>query len=266
MPQTSPDISPLLAHVVPYTLVMFRIAGVFIMAPLLTSVVVPARYKALLILMLSAAVYPLVNQGLAIPAGVDLLGLVPLIVGESLIGFAIGGIAAIPLLSLEIGGVLMGQSMGFGLARVYNPEADFDTDILGQLLFYVGAGIFVAFGGLELLVGGVIRSFSHVPIGGFRAAMTPLDLLVNVMSSGFELAIRVAAPVTAIVLLLVIVFGVVGKTMPQINIMSVGFAIKILAGLTMLAMAIYAMRDAIGDEASGGVDRVLAWVSSLSAE
>src|SRR5882724_6848864 len=212
------DIQPLLDHAIPWMLVMFRLAGVFFMAPVLTSVNIPRVYKALLIIMLSAAVYPIVRPTLTGPIRIDLWGLVPLIVGESLIGLAMGAVAAIPLMSLEMSGVMMGQSMGMGLARVYNPEADFDADVIGQFLYYIGAGIFIAMGGLELLMGGIIESFRHVPLGGFSAQRAPLDLLAGTLASGFELAIRVAAPVTGIVLLLVIVFGVVGKTMPQVNI------------------------------------------------
>jgi flagellar biosynthetic protein FliR len=257
------DIQPLLSHVVPWVLVMFRLAGVFFMAPVLTSVNIPRQHKALLVVMLSAAVFPIVRTSLTGPVRVDLWGLIPLIVSESLIGLAMGAIASIPLLSLEMSGVLMGQSMGLGLAKIYNPEADFEADVLGQFLYYIGAGIFVALGGLERLMGGIIESFSRVPLGGFATDRAPLDLLTGTLASGFELAIRVAAPVTGIVLLLVIVIGVMGKTMPQINIMSVGFAVKIIAGMAMLTVALYAVGHAVGDEIVAALGGVLRWVRTL---
>jgi flagellar biosynthetic protein FliR len=242
---------------------MFRLAGVFFMAPVLTSVNIPRQYKALFIVMLSAAVYPMVHTTPLGPLRVDVWGLIPMIVGESLIGLVIGAIAALPLLSLEMSGVMMGQSMGLGLARVYNPESDIDADVLGQFIYYIGAGIFIALGGLERLVGGVVESFSRVPLGGFATGKPPLDLFVGTLASGFELAIRVAAPVTGIVLLLIIVIGVMGKTMPQINIMSVGFAVKIIAGLAMLTLALYAVGHAVGDEVVSALEASLRWVRTL---
>ncbi|HYE62865.1 MAG TPA: flagellar biosynthetic protein FliR [Phycisphaerales bacterium] len=260
----SQDINPLLARVVPYTLVAFRLAGVFVMAPLLVNIMIPRRFKALLVLMLAAAIFPIVSPSLTMAeVPTDLFGLVPLIVTESLVGVAIGGIAAIPLLSLEMSGIIAGQNMGMGLAKVYNPDADFETDILGQLIYYIGAGIFVAAGGLERLFCGVIDSFKNVPLGGFQVSQTPLDLFVGTLSSGFELAIRVSAPVTAIILLIIVVLGVVGKTMPQLNVLSVGFAIKIVAGLLMLTFALYAIRDAVGDEIMRVLSDIRGWVASL---
>jgi flagellar biosynthesis protein FliR len=186
-----------------------------------------------------------------------------MVVTEALVGLAMGAIASLPMLSLEMSGVMMGQSMGLGLARVYNPDSDIDADVTGQFLYYIGAGIFIAMGGLEQLMGGVIESFARVPLGGFEVGKAPLDLLTGTLTSGFDLAIRVAAPVTGIVLLLVIVIGVMGKTMPQINVMSVGFAVKIIAGLAMLTLALYAVGNAVGDDVAATLTNVLRWVRGL---
>ena len=46
---------------------------------------------------------------------------------------------------------------------------------------------------------------------------------------------------------MVILLGVVGKTMPQINIMTIGFTLKILVGLSALTLAIYAVANASGE-------------------
>ncbi len=261
---TQANVTGLLAHVVPYCLVTFRLLGLFVMAPLLTNIMIPRRFKVMIAMMLAAAIYPTVQPALTVlPGRLDMLGLLPLVVMELLIGLSMGVLAALPLMSLEMSGIIMGQSMGLGLAKVYNPEADFDADMLGQMLYYIGAGIFISCNGLEMLFGGLIESFHHVPLGGLGVAQTPLGLLVGVLSSGFELAIRVSAPVTGIVLLLIVVFGIVGKTLPQVNIMSVGFAIKILAGLAMLVAAIYAVREAVGQEVTHALEETLHWVRGL---
>lgn len=261
--ETPAALAPLLSHVIPFTLVLFRLAGVFLMAPILTSTMIPMKFRALLATTLAAAAYPLVAPALQAPAEIDVFGLLPLIACEALIGLCVGVLASIPLLSLELSGVMMGQSIGFGLARVYNPESDIDADLLGQLLLMVATGAFVAMGGLESLFGGVVRSFERVPIGSVGAGQTPLDLFLGVLGSGCDLGLRVAMPVVGCTLLLVIVLGVVGKTMPQINIMSVGFGIKIFAGLCVLAIAMVAIREAVGEATDDAIDRALAWVHSL---
>ncbi|CAG0999742.1 Flagellar biosynthetic protein FliR [Phycisphaerales bacterium] len=261
--ETTDSLSVLIAHVIPFTLVLFRLAGVFLMAPILTSTMIPTKFRALLATVLAVAAYPMVAPVLTAPAEIDLFGLLPLIACEAMIGLCVGALAAIPLLSLELSGVMMGQSIGFGLARVYNPESDVDTDLLGQLLLMVATGVFVAVGGIESLFGGIVRSFERVPVGSVGAGQAPLDLFLGVLASGCDLGLRVAMPVVGSTLLLVIVLGVVGKTMPQINIMTVGFAIKIFAGLCVLALAMVAVREIVGTATDDAIDRSLAWLQSL---
>ncbi len=253
----------LLGHVIPFTLVLFRMAGVFVMAPMLSSSMIPVRAKALLATTLALATYAGVGGEVRAPAEVDVLGLVPLVIGEILIGLTIGAIASIPLLMLELAGAVMGYSIGFGLARVYNPELDTDTDILGQLLMMIGVSVFVAIGGIDTLFASVARSFERVPVGWYHTSRAPLDLIVGAVESGFDMGLRVAMPVVGVTFLLVVVMGVIGKTMPQINIMTVGFMLKILAGLGALALAGGAIHEAAGDAIAEGVENAVAWVRGI---
>jgi flagellar biosynthetic protein FliR len=121
---------------------------------------------------------------------------------------------------------------------------------------YIALGCFVAAGGMEVLFTALMATFDRVPIGGFALSRVPLDSVVGVLASGMELGIRVATPVTCIVFLIMISMGFIMKTMPQINVMSVGFTLKILFGLGMCAAAIGTMHRAI----AGEVDRVLRFV------
>ncbi|MCG3124340.1 MAG: hypothetical protein GIKADHBN_02803 [Phycisphaerales bacterium] len=251
-------IDHLLPHILAFALVVARLSGLFIFGPLVSSIVIPMRLKAILILAMSAAIYPVAP---AAPESIDLSILAPAMVIEVGIGLVIGILAAIPLLALEMSGVLIGQQMGFGLAKVFNPEVDFDTDLIGQLLFYIAAGAFLALGGIETMFGCVVETFHRVPLGGFDAARTPLEPLVGLVASGFELAWRVAAPVTATILLMVVALGVIGKTMPQINIMTVGFTMKILAGLAMLAASVYAAQGAVWDYVAVSLRSVMHWAA-----
>lgn len=272
MPEVASNFASLLPHVVPWVLVAFRVLGLFMLTPVLASTMLPGRFKALLGFMLGAAAYPMLmvhpaTSGMAAQLGEvnDVFSMIVLVLAEAAVGFCIGAIAATPLLMLELGGLVMGNSMGFGLARVYSPEADVDTDLIGQLLFTVATGIFIAAGGLEQLFRGVLTSFAYLPLGGFHAGLTPMEAFVGVLSSGMELGLRVAAPVTCIVLMLTIVFGVLGKTMPQLNVMSVGFTVKMMAGLAMVVLGLSAMKGPIEQHLNAALLDVETFVRGLGA-
>ena len=65
------------------------------------------------------------------------------------------------------------------------------------------------------------------------------------------------------VMLLVVVFGAIGKTMPQINIMSVGFTAKVMAGLSMMTLGTVAAGSAIGDGVHEVIVDVCRWAAGL---
>lgn len=260
MPNANANFVLLLEHVVPFVLVMVRVASIFFSAPLLTSMMVPVRAKAAIAFMFSAAIYPIIPAKFVGPTDPDLFMLLPHVVTEMAIGFAMGLIASIPLACMEIAGLLSGQQMGFGLARVYNPELDADADIMGQLLFYIALGVFLSADGLETVMMGMLDSFKTIPVGGFRVSMVPMETVNGVFTSGIELALRVSAPISGIVFLLVILFGVLSKTMPQLNPMSLAFTVKILAGLTVLVGSVYAIQQATSVNIHDSLAKMLTWI------
>lgn len=253
-------IEPLLPHTVPFLLVLSRLLGVFVFTPLLTSASLPRMVKVMVALAFTAAVYPTVASRLTPTPEPDLVVLAPLMLTEVMIGATIGMLASLPLIMLQMGGYIMGYQMGLALAQAYNPELDTQSGVLGQLLYFLGMAAFVTMGGLELVFLSLLRTFDSVPIGAFSADVMPLDLFVGLLDAGFGFALRIAAPVLAVVVMILVAMGFVMKTMPQINIMSVGFAMKIMAGLATLLAIIYVVDQVTGEE----IERVLMLIARWS--
>lgn len=259
-----PALEHILPHVAPFLLVAFRLAGLFIFTPVLANRTLPRQMRVLLVVMLAASLYPMLPAQAQVAPDAAMIDLAPMVIRELLIGLIMGFLAALPIHALDLSGYLISHQMGLGLARVYNPELETETDTTGQLVMYLGLASFVAVGGLEVLFLSIADTFRFVPLGGGPgAAQVPLDLIVGLIGSGFELAVRVAAPVLCIIFLLMIAMGFVTKTMPQINIMSVGFTVKILAGLAMLAASLTAMQQATADEIHRVLRLAVGWAASL---
>lgn len=250
-------------HLVPFALVAFRVMGLFLTIPLLNASVVPTRLKILFACALAAAIYPALLGSVGVasiaPESVTLFALAPMVLFELAIGASMGFLAGLPLHAANFAGFIMGHQMGLTLARTYDPTSDIDTDLLSQVLFVIGAGAFMAVGGLESLFLTVAGSFERVPAGGFRPDITPLGLAVGLMGSGLELAIRISAPVTGIIALVMVAMGVLNKTLPQLNAMTVGFMLKIVLGLSMMAVGLGAMSQALVDDVTTTLTGVLEW-------
>ncbi|MEC9374630.1 MAG: flagellar biosynthetic protein FliR [Planctomycetota bacterium] len=255
----------ILPHVVPFFATLARMSGIFIFAPLLSSAMIPTQVKVILSIAMAFAVYPTIDHAtwMTTLSGLDIVGLIPLIFGEALIGFTVGLLATIPVLSIQMGGLLMGQQMGLGIASIFNPALESDGDVVGQILLYLAIAMFLSLGGIEYMHLAVVNTFANVPPGGFAMHRAPLELLVGLITSGSELALRVAAPVLCIVFLETLATGFLMKTVPQLNILSFGFPVKILVGLLMLIAAIGMIGEALHVELAETLDIILIWAENL---
>ena len=257
------SVEPILWHAAPFVLVLTRLGGLFVLTPLLANRSMPLKFRALLALAISAALYPTLPAAAHAPPETSILMLAPMVVSEFLVGMVMGFIAVVPVMALDLGGFIVGHQMGMGLARAYNPDADVDTDLLGQILMYVGLGAFLALGGLEAVFSSLARSFADIPPGGLALTDLPIHSMVAVLTSGFELAVRVSAPALGIIMLLLIAMGFIMKTMPQINVLTIGFSIKIVFGLLLLAASLPAVQQAAAGGITTALNRIPDWTASL---
>lgn len=258
-----PSIDPILAAAMPFLFVLIRLSGLAITTPVFASITIPVRARAMLVVMLAAAVYPGVVLTVDMELARDLPGLLVIAVSELLIGASMGLIMMLVLSALELAGLTAGYQMGLSVARSYNPELGSESDPFGQMLFLSGIAMFLLIGGLDMLLMGLVRTFAYVPVGGFKLTELPLATVVTVLGSGFELAARVAAPVTAVALLVMLAIGMLGKTVPQLNVMTVGFAIKVVLGAGILAISIVVVEKIAMDEITRGLDAVSDWIAGL---
>lgn len=241
------NLEPIIAHMPAWLLVLFRLSGLFMFAPMIGGSVIPMQIKVLLAISMSFIIYPALlwsgtpaaeNVTPLIGADLPLWGLVAMIAMELSIGVIIGYGAMLPLIGVQLGGRIMDQQMGLGLAGVLNPEFDEETGIISEVYFIFGVTIFVIVGGHHALFQALVNSFDHVPIGGFRMDQQLLADVLGIIRTIFELALRVAAPLLCIVFLETLAMGFIARTVPQMNILSVGFAVRLMVGGWLLVMAV----------------------------
>lgn len=240
-------LEPLLTHALTWVLALSRTSGIFLLSPLISNKMAPRLARVLLCVSFTAAMYPTLPRASDFPE--DLLSLAPLIVGEVVIGALIGLLASAPVIAAEVGGIICGHQMGFGISRVYSPTSDADSEVLAQVLMMLAVGAFVAVGGLEGVFVALRGTFDRVPMGAGGLTSLQADVLVGVLASALEVGLRVAMPVVCIVGLVMVALSFAGKTMPQINVMTVGFALKAVGGLLAIGAGIGVIHTVFEEQA-----------------
>ncbi len=218
-----------------FTLVLFRVAGLTIAAPMFSSQAIPARVKISLSFAMALMVFPVVMGN--IPSHLPLSMVVIAVIGELLIGLVLGTAVGLVFLGGELAGMIIGQQAGIGLGRVVNPLLDSDSTIVGQLYFIATMMIFLLIGGHRAVVLTLLDTFSTVPPGSFKFDASLLELLTTLLNDAFILAVRLAAPALIALLMVSLILGFLSRTIPQLNVLSVGFTIRVVVGLAVSAIA-----------------------------
>jgi flagellar biosynthetic protein FliR len=128
---------------------------------------------------------------------------------------------------IQVVGQMAGRISGEMLAEIYDPTYEEESAILSLLLKMVALAVFVTLGGHRIVMSGLLETFRALPVGSTGMVSAGLvDTLVALVTQSFALGIRAAAPMTVALLLATLVIGLIGRTLPQLNVMSWGFGLN----------------------------------------
>jgi len=238
-----------------YVLVLFRIAGMMIWAPLLGSTQIPKRVKAMMACVLAAAIAPSVTLHAAIPD--TSWGLAVAIGGEIAFGAAMGLILSLVFVAAQWAGELIGMQMGLNLGQTLNPQFGGGNSVVGDVYFFLSLLVFLSIGGHLAMIKGVFDSFNALPLLSVSMNRPLLDILTSCFQGATLLAVQLAAPILVTMLVVDLILGFVGKTVPQLNIMSAGISVRALAGMLVLILGLGLTSSIIRTQLSGAVQLML---------
>lgn len=225
------------SRVLIFTLIFVRVSGIVLMAPVFGGQDIPARFRALFAFTLALVILP--SQWFTpIAEPLTLPGYLIYILGELVIGLSLGVGISILFSGLQIAGDLISRMGGLSASQLYDPTSGETVPLLGLLIHSLGITVFAAVGGLRLLIGGLLDTFQTIPIGSDLIRAGVATGLVDIGAMSFSLAFRISAPVTAAVLVAMLVMGLLGRTLPQLNLMSVGFGINTVIMFAILYLTI----------------------------
>jgi len=148
------------------------------------------------------------------------------------------------------------------LADLVDPASDISGNELGQFLYFAALVTLATMGGVERVVGSTISTFDSIPVGSATLTDAPLSLLIGVLSSSMDVALRVSMPVVTIIFLETVAVGFIMKTVPTLNIMSFGFPLRIVMGLFVFVVSFGALHAVLTSELGVVLMAIEEWAAS----
>jgi len=238
-----------------FTLVLVRTSGLVVTAPIFGTREVPAQVRVLLALALAVLIVPTQWHCSVPEPGTTPMYLV-LVGSELLVRMCLGLAVVILLTGLHLAGEMIGYTSGMMLADLYDPSFDNQSPIFSRLMFLVGVAVFVCIGGHRAVIGALLDTFAAIPPGAVGVPQSLPETMVLLVAQSFALAVRAAMPVVASLLLTTLVLGLIARTVPQLNILLLGFGLNSLVALGVLSLTIGAAAWALQDYAEPALEMI----------
>lgn len=243
-----------------FLLAMARIGGLVTFAPFFGSAAVIPWIRIFVGLVLTWVLLPVIGDRIGeIPTST--LGFSLALAKELLIGFMLGFCAKMVFAALEVAGEVIGFQMGFSFIQIVDPQTQVQSPFMGIFLNLAGMMLFLAFNGHHWLIQAV--AYSYELGGGTVGGGATVEQLLLSLTNMFTVGFKIAAPLAVSMFLVDLLFGILGRSAPQLQLLVLGLPAKGIVGFALLAATAYSLFPFIARHLGGAESELEAWLRLL---
>ena len=220
-----------------FLLILIRVGVVLFILPFFNSRTIPIPCKIGLTFIITILMYPVIDKHLSVFPN-TVLGVAHLVAGELVVGMILGLVVQVFFEGVRIMGQLVGFQTGFAITNILDPQSGTQVSILSNMAYLTAIVLFLVLNGHHILLNALRESFEIIRVGGMSLNRSILPELVKHMGEMFVIGIKIGAPAIAALVIAKVVFGLITKLIPQMNIMIVAFPLQIVVGLLFFAISL----------------------------
>lgn len=230
-------LTQLISRIDVFLIVMARVSGIFVAAPLYSNRAVPRQVKIgltfIIALIIFTARQPQVGQ---MPSGLP--AFVLLLTGELAIGLTIGFVAQLVFAAVQLGGQMIDFQMGFSIVNVIDPLNMTQVPLVGSFKNILALLVFLTTNGHHYLLAALYQSFDLIPLFGVVYKATIVEAILDMFGYMLVTGLKISIPVVGAIFVAEVAMGIIARTVPQMNVFIVGIPAKIFIGLVVMIMVI----------------------------
>ncbi|MEV7646601.1 flagellar biosynthetic protein FliR [Arthrobacter sp. NPDC089319] len=207
-----------------------RMVAFLLIAPPFSYGAIPARIKAMLGVGLALAVSPRVVTGYEPLSTAGFFGALVL---EILVGALLGFLVFIVFSAVQSAGTLIDLFGGFSMAQAFDPQSMVNGAQFTRLFQMAALALLFASDGYQLIIGGLARSFTALPLGGGVNLAEPVQVMITGVTQMFLAAVQIAGPLLVVLFLADAGLGLLTRVAPALNAFALGFPLKIFLTLML---------------------------------
>jgi flagellar biosynthesis protein FliR len=219
-----------------WMLVFLRVSAFLLVLPFFSMANFPVMLRvalsALAALLLAPLLppFPLNNLGF--------FGLLGVMAQEVSIGLLLGFLSRMVFYAADLAGNVIASEMGLNLAAILNPVSGQSSQAPGTILFFLAAVVMFTLDLHHWVLMGFERTYGMLPIGGAHLSAALFEAVVKHTGRIFMVALQISAPVIAVSFVITLVFAVLSRVVPQMNVFSESFSFRIVGGLIVFGFTL----------------------------
>jgi flagellar biosynthetic protein FliR len=220
-----------------FLLVFLRVTAIVMSLPIFSGNNVPNMFKAGLSLAVALALFPVIDLTV-LPEMTGWIFMTLGVISEVLLGLSIGLAIRLIMAGIQMAGQVSGYQMGLAIANIMDPATSVQTPILAQAFNLMAMLIFLAIDAHHWFFRALADSFAIIPPFGFVLSSSFIGYLMQMAGTMFIIALKIGAPVIVVLILTSVSFGLMARTVPQMNIFIVAMPLKIVVGLLFVVFSL----------------------------
>jgi flagellar biosynthetic protein FliR len=220
-----------------FLFIFVRVTAMTLMVPVFDSRNIPATFKIGLCFTIALVLHSIVKLE-PVSLAPSLIPFVIGIAGELLIGVISGYLIRLVFTGIQLAGELMAFQMGFSVANVIDPMSSAQVPVISQMIYMFALLIFLTINAHHWVIRALVESFTLIPPFGFHSSGNLMARLTQAAGDMFITAVRAGSPVIVSLLLVSLGLGLVGRTVPQMNVFMVATPVNILIGFLFLSLSL----------------------------
>lgn len=225
------------AQILLFALILLRMIAFVVSSAIFGSPTVSTPVKVLLSIVISLLIFPSVKVG---NVNYDLISneIIGLAVRELVVGLALGFLTRLFFFVVTMTGDLVSMSVGLSASQMYNPMLGSHGNTIDQFYSTLGTLVFLAINGHHMLLSSIVQSYDLLPVSSLSLNVGVFAEMAAYGQSVFIMAIKMCAPVLVTILLVNLAMGILGRAVPQINVLVTSMPVTIMLGMTVVFLCL----------------------------
>ncbi|MEO8028321.1 MAG: flagellar biosynthetic protein FliR [Bryobacteraceae bacterium] len=220
-----------------FLLTLARTAGVVAFTPVPGFRNMPSAARGAVAVLMTCALFDFGQPS----TGPPVASLLPALLIETSIGICYGLATALLFEGIQLGAQIVGLQAGFSYASTLDPNSQADSNVLSVLMFLGTGALFFAADLHHVVFRALAEGLLRHPAGAAAWNAASVETILQLGADVFRVGLRLAAPVSAIMLTIDIGLALFGRMQPQLQVVTLSFSIKILIALIVFSSVIQSL-------------------------